>query len=256
MRVQYASDLHLETTPYDAFSSILTPSAPIIVLAGDICPVEHPSYVLFLRWCSQNWTKVLVISGNHEYFCENAARTISEVDVEIQKITAQLPNVLFLQAGDSVVLGGIRFIGATLWSKVDTDLWANAQLLQKGDYTHTGVPPGRKTTPADIVSLHFWQKARVESAIAASREQIIVVTHHLPTFHLVDSNHVRNPLVSTYASNLEYMMTTKVIAWICGHSHSSTSWKAPSGTQCILNPRGYNGSNTEFYKAAILDLST
>ncbi len=255
MRVQFASDLHLETTPNQPFSEILTPSAPVLILAGDVCPVEHPQYALFLRWCSQNWRKVLVISGNHEYFCEHVARTIPEVDVEIQKIVSQFSNVLFLQGGDSIVLGGFRFMGATLWSKVDNALWADARLLQKGDYTHTGVPPGRKTRPVDIVSLHAWQKMHLEAAIAASKEPIVVITHHLPTHHLVADTHQKNPLLSTYATDLEYMMVGKVRVWICGHSHTSKQWTAPSGTLCIMNPRGYGGSNREFYKAAIMDLS-
>lgn len=256
MRIQFASDLHLETTPNQPFSEILKPTAPILVLAGDVSPVEHPIYTSFLRWCSQNWSQVLVTSGNHEYFCQHVARTIPEVDVEIQKITSQFPNVLFLQGSNSIVLNGFRFIGTTLWSKVDTGLWENSQLLQKGDYTHTGFPPGRRTKPADIVSLHMWQKARLESVIAASKEPVVIVTHHLPSYRLVADTHVKNLLISTYATNLDYMMVPNVRIWICGHSHTSKQWTAPSGTVCIMNPRGYGGSNLEFNKGAVLDLST
>jgi hypothetical protein len=255
MRLQFASDLHLETTPGQPFSDILTSSGDILILAGDICPVENPVYSSFLRWCSQNWKQVLVVAGNHEYFCEFTARTIPEVDVCIQNIVMQLPNVLFLQGGDSVVIGGFRFVGTTLWSKVDTSLWADARLLQKGDYTHTGYPPGRLTQPADIVSLHHLQKKHLEAVILTSKEPVIVITHHLPTYHLVADAHAQNPLISTYATNLEYLMIPNVRLWICGHSHTSKQWIAPSETVCILNPRGYGGSNRQFYKSALIDLS-
>ncbi len=254
MRVQYASDLHLETVGNEPYSSILIPSAHILVLTGDICPVENSIYASFLRWCSQNWGFVLVVAGNHEYFCEHVPRTIPEIDAEIHKIVNQLPNVIFLQDGDSIVINGQRFVGTTLWSKIDSGLWNSTELLKKGDYTHTGVPPGRVSTPADIVALHTQQKARLESAIAASKEPVIVITHHLPTYNLVSPEFKQHPLLSTYVSNLDYMITPNIRAWICGHSHTSRNWRSPSGTICTLNPRGYGGQNTRFLKGGVIDL--
>ncbi len=255
MRIQYASDLHLETVGNEPYSSIVVPTAQILILAGDICPVENPAYVSFLRWCSQNWEFIVVVAGNHEYFCQHVPRTIPEIDGEIHKHVNQFSNVVFLQNSDSIVINGIRFVGTTLWSKVDSGLWNSPELLKKGDYTHTGVPPGRVSTPADIVALHTQQKMDLESVVAASKEPLVVITHHLPTYNLVSPEFKHHPLLSTYVSDVEYMIVPKVRAWICGHSHKSQYWRSPNGTVCTLNPRGYAGQNKQFLKGAVIDLS-
>lgn len=254
MRIQYASDLHLDATPNQPFGTILSPRAPLLVLAGDLCPVEHPLYASFLRWCSQNWQTVLVVAGNHEYFCENVPKTITQIDEEIRAQTRMLPNVVFLQGGEDVEIQGLRFVGATLWSDLDPTLWKDPALLKKGDYTHTGVDPGRLTQPADTVRLYQNQKGRILSAIQTSSVPVVVLTHHLPSFQLMPLEFQTSVLKSAYASPLESLMGPKVKAWICGHSHVRKQWVGPGGTLCCLNPRGYPGQESGF-QTSVLDLS-
>ena len=72
MKIQYASDLHLE---FGANSAILRehpmqPVGDILVLAGDIgylgddSLTKHP----FWDWASDNFREVIVIPGNHELY--------------------------------------------------------------------------------------------------------------------------------------------------------------------------------------------
>ena len=49
VQIQYASDLHITDWPKGtAFEAFLTPVAPILVIAGDICSAWNPLYNSFL----------------------------------------------------------------------------------------------------------------------------------------------------------------------------------------------------------------
>lgn len=72
MKIQYASDLHLE---FGANTAILRehpiqPVGDVLVLAGDISYLDddslnkHP----FWDWASDNFQEVIVIPGNHELY--------------------------------------------------------------------------------------------------------------------------------------------------------------------------------------------
>lgn len=65
-RIQLASDIHLEQNPGMTMASVLTPSADILVLAGDIgCPAQ-PSYRQFLSDCAANFSHTILIAGKQD----------------------------------------------------------------------------------------------------------------------------------------------------------------------------------------------
>ena len=49
MRLQYASDLHLEKWERMTFAETLKPVAPVLVLLGDICPLGHSHLFSFFE---------------------------------------------------------------------------------------------------------------------------------------------------------------------------------------------------------------
>ncbi len=64
MRIQFASDLHLETRPKETFEKLLVKGkAPILALLGDIAPLNHPNLRAFLEWCSERWEQIIYIPG-------------------------------------------------------------------------------------------------------------------------------------------------------------------------------------------------
>ena len=245
MELQYASDLHIDHFPTSDFASLLTPVAPVLLLAGDLCSAWKPCYAAFLRWCSPRWRFIVVLAGNHEYFCdEGVVHTIDDTDKEIERVTSMLGNVVFLQNGDSVLLPGtsVRIIGATLWSAVDPAI--HHAIRSKGDYqqTYTATPFGaRKTTPMDIVALHALQKACLHSALAKhSADQIVLMTHHLPSFSLQEEVHRGKEYSSCYASADDDLFLHRGIRVVlCGHTHRSLRRRLPGGAVAVLNARGY-----------------
>ena len=245
MELQYASDLHIDDFPSVSYDATLTPVAPVLLLAGDLCSVWKPAYAAFLRWCSQRWRLVVVIAGNHEYFCEpGASKTMDEADDEARRVAASLGNVVFLQGGDSLQIPGtnLRVVGATLWSAVAPSI--HHEILEKGDYacTYTATPTGiRKTTPMDICALHALQKAQLQSALASHpKDRLILMTHHLPTLSLVAPRFAGHRRSSCFASADDDLFLHENLALVvCGHSHQSVQRRLSTGVLAVMNARGY-----------------
>ena len=80
MKIQYISDLHLESLNNRMFFEKypVQPCADYLVLAGDIIPLNQIDQInFFLDHISQAFTKVFWIPGNHE-FCPKCDQIILE----------------------------------------------------------------------------------------------------------------------------------------------------------------------------------
>ena len=70
MKIQYASDLHLEFKENSNYlkQHPLTVSEEILVLAGDIGYIGDDNYSKhpFWDWASENYKQVIVVPGNHD----------------------------------------------------------------------------------------------------------------------------------------------------------------------------------------------
>jgi len=252
MQIQYCSDLHIDKFPLGTpFETFVKPAAQILVVAGDICSVSNSLYNEFLFWCMNNWQKVVIIAGNHEYYCETGiVRTFDETDAIIQKICKQY-NIYFLQAGQSITLPGtnLRFVGATYWSSIDPSIWSEIT-EKKGEFKHTyqsSQNTVRKTIPSDLNTLHALHKACIFSAIVPTSEILIVVTHHMPTMNLLEPMYKEDSWRTCYASSDEDLFASSdedlfasnISVWICGHGHRATQQKIKDGPLLLMNARGY-----------------
>lgn len=72
VKIQYASDLHLEFMENTLYLEThpLQPVAEILVLAGDTGYLGDEGFVKhpFWDWASENFKQVIVIPGNHEFY--------------------------------------------------------------------------------------------------------------------------------------------------------------------------------------------
>jgi hypothetical protein len=257
MLLQYASDLHIDGWPADTpYTTFLTPSAPHLILAGDVCSAWDPRYFRFLKWAGKHWQTVLVIAGNHEY--HNTKRhTIAETDARIFDYCLKRNNIIYLQHGMSYTIPGtsVRVVGATLWCAPDQTMWKKGA-KKKGDYRmiYMDTPEGkRRFHPSDVSFLHILQKALIAWAIQPQyeHETVVVATHYIPTKRLLEPKFRGEEWHSFYASDDDDLLTANVALWICGHGHRGTTLQVEDGPLLAMNARGYN-RESELARAADL----
>lgn len=254
MRIQYASDLHLEHYKIGTEGQLNPkqwiqpdPQADVLVLAGDIGNPHKTSYSLLIKWCAANWPCVVIIAGNHEFYKESSiparASTLcysprmEALDL-IQTIIRHYPNVHFLDRGSVLLRPGVRILGCTLWSGIPKDM---------GKYAEAGLNDFRQIPGATLDTYADWHATDVAwlsrelRAAKEAGETTIVVTHHLPTYHLIADEFQDHPLNCCFATDLEELISeTEPVAWLCGHSHRPNQVTL-GRTVLALNPYGYPG---------------
>lgn len=72
MKIQYASDLHLEFSANSSYLKLnpLKVTGDILILAGDIGYLGDDNYSKhpFWDWASENYQRVIIALGNHEFY--------------------------------------------------------------------------------------------------------------------------------------------------------------------------------------------
>lgn len=240
--IQYASDLHLDYIPnIKDFDEYLTPSADVLVLAGDIASAWNEVYSNFLCWCSWNWKHTILITGNHEYFCnKNEKYSRKETDYHVRVICNTFGNIHFLQRGETYKIPNtdIVFVGTTLYSDIDTEIFED--IRNKGDYTKTFVGKTlRRTTPQDLIKYHKCHRQAISDGIRTTppNSKVIVVTHYLPTKTMLEEEYHNDRLQSCYYSNMDEAIRKPILLWICGHSHRSVTYLV-NDILVTMNARG------------------
>jgi predicted phosphodiesterase len=244
-RIQYVSDLHLEFYKAADFVKLVTPSAPYLALAGDIGKPKHPLFEPFLEYVSERWSAVFYVAGNHEFYGSPA---MAETTAVIRAKTAKFSNLYFLNAESPVVYlsaENVAVIGTTLWSYIPNELEAYAA-AKMNDYHMIG-----GATTATLSALHAKEKQKLATTIDCWKSKaadIVVITHHLPSFSLINPRFADSPLNVCFASECsELLKDPAVKAWIYGHTHDAQI-KRIGGTIAAVNAHGYPSEHIPGYK--------
>jgi hypothetical protein len=266
MRIQYASDLHLEFRS-GPFSALLKPAAPILVLAGDIGRPDKPEYRNFLQYCSRNWDNTVVIAGNHELYNDKPEsqwllfppHTVAQRHGMCATAAAEFSNVHFLQQGRKVI-NGVAFLGATLWTDLRDSADALTAETRMNDYRLIADRLVEPITAALVNRWHWEDRMWLLREIAACAEEArpaVVVTHHLPSFQLIASRFAgAGRINAAFASDVEELVKPPVAAWIAGHTHVGAHVHI-NGVQVCVNPVGYPGEkDTGYCRELFLEIST
>ncbi|HEV7586778.1 MAG TPA: metallophosphoesterase [Longimicrobium sp.] len=242
MKLQVVSDLH---AGFGAFDPAET-DADVLVLAGDV-DVGVRGIELAKKWARGR--PVLYVAGNHEFYGEAILRHLRTLEE-----AAEGSPVRFLENRE-VVLGGVRFLGCTLWT--DFELFgeraASAAAAQgvMNDFRRIRVEPGyRRLSPNDVMAMHHrslrWLGERLDTPFAGPT---VIVTHAAPSLRSVNPVHRRDPVTAAFASDLEWMMDGRAVLWIHGHTHFCCDYEL-GGTRVVSNQRGYPGENTGAFDPA------
>lgn len=116
MKIQLASDIHLDQLKSYNNSDIIYPGGDILVLAGDICHIctikKHEDFFNFL---SKNYHYVLYVPGNHEFY-NNSNVSIEKNEIILITFLRKFHNFIYLN-NNSVIIENFLFSGSCLWNK-------------------------------------------------------------------------------------------------------------------------------------------
>jgi predicted phosphodiesterase len=235
VRIQLASDLHLEflqrTFPRER---LIAPAhgADLLVLAGDIANGLQ-AIELFGDWP----VPVVYVSGNHEFY----GRSFDQLRVDLRR-AARGTSLRFLD-NDCLDMGGVRFLGATLWTDYRLPLnRTQRQLMQAAEQglndhrvikTQEGV-----FSAARALEEHEQSRRWLQRQLAAPYEgRTVVVTHHAPHPLSVHPRYAGDALNAAFASDLTELLPLASL-WVHGHVHDSFDYDI-DGCRVVANPLGY-----------------
>lgn len=248
MKLNILSDLHLSQGAMERPCN----DADVVILAGDIArPAEA------VAWAAGFARPVLYVPGNHEFYGSSLAGTAAELG---QLSAGTRVHVL---DNSEVHLGGVRFLGTTLWTdfqlfgepeKRAAALADASRFMRDFKRIHTNEASDALFTPSDSASLFQRHAAWLAGKLAQPHAgPTVVITHHAPSPKSIHPRFAGSLLNACFVSDAEHLVDgNRVCLWVHGHTHDSFDY-ALNGTRVVCNPRGYarNGVNEN----ALFDLN-
>lgn len=236
MRVQLASDLHLEFLAAAGFprKRLIAPAhgADILVLAGDIC-TGALAIELFADWP----VPVLYVAGNHEFYGHDFHRLRRQLkDGAVGTSVTVLDN-------DCVELGGVRFLGSTLWTdyqfSAGLEQWQAMARARRTLADHSRIRSGAEPFgPEHALAEHNASRRWLEQELSRRYDgRTVVVTHHAPHPGSVHARYAGDPVNCAFVSDLGGLVGMANL-WLHGHVHDGFDYVA-HGCRVVANPLGY-----------------
>jgi predicted phosphodiesterase len=286
MKIQLLSDLHLETHPH--FMPTPAAGADVLVLAGDIGSYQDGSMLQNLQVADfglarfsplHGWpTPVLFVPGNHEY----DSLDWDEAHARLQETCTRL-GITWLER-EVIVVGGVRFMGSTLWSDFDAlGPLAGQALPEKipAHFSHPNSPYTRQLKARDKAfraADYYLRKAKTMRAGQAFLSEAVrtlalqsqdwlaaqlarpfagptvVVTHFAPSLMSADPRYGRTPSTAGFCNALDHLLPQAQL-WLHGHLHCPMDY-THQGCRVVANPLGYarKGEQAQFVPAMVISL--
>lgn len=234
-------------------------AADVSILAGDISTGTFGiDWAKRLSWGADG-RPVLYVAGNHEFYGHAFPALIDDLRAAC---TGSAVRVL---ENDEAVIGGVRFLGCTLWSDFafDGPSHRTASMAVCGrivnDYRQIGGSDGEsRLTPAETLARHEqsrgWLIERLASPFAGPT---VVITHHAPLIRRRPERELLRLVGGAFATDLTALMgDDRADLWIYGHTHHPADLDL-RGTRLLSNPRGYaRESISAFDPGATVELRT
>jgi Icc-related predicted phosphoesterase len=250
MKIWLFSDLHLEYA--DLRQPLAIPDADVCVVAGDLCRAPANAVPWLAKHIAASMPCVYV-AGNHEFY----KGSIREGLEDGHAAAAQFPNVHFLE-NESVVIDGVRFLGATLWTDYRIEGHPRLAMFNARERMndHKQIArqrnPWQRFVPDMAYRMHQDSRRFIETALKADPIKTVVVTHHLPHAKSVPERFKGDLLNAAYASDLSDVIEEgRPALWMHGHTHDSSDYMI-SATRIVCNPRGYDDENPAFNPALVV----
>jgi predicted phosphohydrolase len=219
MKLQYASDLHLEFSENKEFLKRhpLRPGGDVLLMAGDIVPFaimdEHAD---FFNYISDNFNTTYWIPGNHEYY-------YSDISERSGSLNEAIRSNVFIVNNITVTRENIKFIFSTLWTRISPG--NQFEIRQRLSDFHTIKYNRKGLSPDQYNQLHEQCRSFLKEEISNSgNDKKVIVTHHVPTFLNYPEKYKGDNLNEAFAVEMyDEILKSDADFWIFGHHHCSNS---------------------------------
>jgi len=235
MKIQYASDLHLEFPANKEYlkQHPLQPVGQVLVLAGDIVPFAvMDKHKDFFSYVSDHFETTYWLPGNHEYYHFDIAEKSGVLHEAIR-------NNVFLVNNTSIVNNDVKLIFSTLWSEIS--MGHQWQIERSMNDFHLIKYQGFRFSAEQYNHLHSESVAFIQNEIkTAKEEKIAVFSHHCPTFLNYPAQYKGDILNEAFAVELyDLIESSNLDCWAYGHHHSNIPEFNIGNTKLVTNQLGY-----------------
>lgn len=258
MNVLILSDLHIEREPFYPVDQEgrIDDDADVVVLAGDI----HEG-TAGIRWARETFPDkpIVYVAGNHEFYGHHWVVLLDQLREEALK-----HDVDYLEAS-GVDIGGVRFLGCTLWTdfclfgsdKQELVMRNIQSIMSDYDYIRSTPAPEtyrwhskKKLVPGLTLERHLACRAWLAEKLGVGKgpgeqtrqTRTVVVSHHAPSLQSIALMERSDISSAAYASNLEDLVPLADL-WVHGHTHHSLNYLIHGEDHRVgtvrCNPRGY-----------------
>jgi predicted phosphodiesterase len=262
MKIWIMSDVHIELSfGWDLPPEDERPDFDVLVMAGDLTPRMERG----VRWLRERvpHKPVIYIAGNHEAYRCDIDRIFEKACEE-----ASGSNVHVME-NQSVVIAGVRFIAATLWT--DFELFGDTVTAMRSvgrsmnDYRLIRTANYRRPLqPIDTRARHVATRAYIERELSQPFDgPTVVVTHHAPYRGAIKAGHESDVVSAGHVSDLSTLIEDRQPdLWVYGHTHRSDDARVGK-TRIVSNAKGYgphsrlglaSWENLDFDRSLVVEL--
>ncbi len=246
MKIQYASDLHLEFQENQNFlkQNPIKPIGDVLILAGDIVPFglmdKHND---FFKYVADHFKTTYWIPGNHEYYYYDLATKCGTINEKIKSNVFLVNNMAFIHEN-------VKLVFSTLWSKISSENEWNIE-RSVSDFHVIKYNKNRFSAPV-FNQLHAESLAFIESEIHRKEfdtklvkdqqnfGKTLVVTHHVPTLLNYPAQYKESSINQAFSVELfDLIEASNINAWIYGHHHANIPSFKIGNTEMLTNQLGY-----------------
>lgn len=252
MKAWIVSDLHCDHMPW---TPAAVPDHDVMVVAGDVHDSVIETILELHKIAHWHDRPIVFVPGNHDVF----GSTLDAWDSEKPRLLAR--DVYVLSAGQAIVVDGVRFVGATLWTDFElagdvysSQAWAARHMPE---YQRAVGPEGDLLWPEHTSAAHELHRAAIDRTLAQPHAgPTVVVTHHAPSG--LSCGHQPSIEDAAYASDLSDLIRVRSpTLWVHGHIHRRCDYVLEN-TRVISNPRGYESNdwseNPEFDPQLVVEV--
>ncbi len=253
------SDVHLEFFDrkkvdklIDIMKNKLVEKDTYLMLAGDLCGATNNNLEYFLSNIKNQFRKIFYVMGNHEFYNTSLLDGKKLIRDKINILNNDNNNIIlldnetyFLEEENTVI------IGSTLWSDLSYSESLDVHDINNISYAKRYLNDFNyinNFSPDDYQKEFEKSKLFIQSEINNNKNKnrkIILLTHHMPSFKLIDKKYKNMPMNRCFASKLDDLFDESINCWIYGHTHTPNNIIL-NNVRFVCNSIGYIGENESF----------